>query len=195
MTEKNAERVERQKQDADHGRHRQSAVQRGQLNENDNNKNRKYESLTTGSAATYAKDSKATLQNQALRPVREVLPLGDGPLAGAGRNRLLSSRTTASSTRSPSTGCGSILLQDFTDIYHLDLHGNVRKNPKLSGTTHNVFGIQVGVGITRGRAARQVAADASSALRIGVPEDLAKGAEEGSTCRVSREVRRPLAGT
>src|SRR2546427_4484776 len=40
------------------------------------------------------------------------------------------------------------LLQDFTQIYHLDLHGDVRKNPKLSGTTHNVFGIQVGVGIT-----------------------------------------------
>jgi predicted helicase len=30
----------------------------------------------------------------------------------------------------------------------LDLGGNVRKNPKLSGTTHNVFGIQVGVSIT-----------------------------------------------
>jgi predicted helicase len=40
------------------------------------------------------------------------------------------------------------LLQDFTQVYHLDLHGNVRQNPKLSGTTHNVFGIQVGVGIT-----------------------------------------------
>ena len=33
-------------------------------------------------------------------------------------------------------------------IYHFDLHGNVRKNPKLCGTTYNVFGIQVGVGIT-----------------------------------------------
>src|SRR5205085_11982217 len=30
----------------------------------------------------------------------------------------------------------------------IDLHGDVRENPKLSGTTHNVFGIQVGVGIT-----------------------------------------------
>ena len=29
----------------------------------------------------------------------------------------------------------------------IDLGGNVRKNPKLSGTTHNVFGIQVGVSI------------------------------------------------
>ncbi len=40
------------------------------------------------------------------------------------------------------------LLQDFTQIYHIDLHGNVRQNPKLSGTTHNVFGIQVGAGVT-----------------------------------------------
>jgi predicted helicase len=40
------------------------------------------------------------------------------------------------------------LLEDFTRIYHVDLHGNVRVNTKLSGTTHNVFGIQLGVGIT-----------------------------------------------
>ena len=39
------------------------------------------------------------------------------------------------------------LAQDFDAIYVLDLGGNVRKNPKLSGTTHNVFGIQVGVSI------------------------------------------------
>ena len=32
-------------------------------------------------------------------------------------------------------------------VHILDLGGNVRKNPKLSGTTHNVFGIQVGVSI------------------------------------------------
>ena len=39
------------------------------------------------------------------------------------------------------------LAQDFDEIYVLDLGGNVRKNPKLSGSTHNVFGIQVGVSI------------------------------------------------
>ena len=39
------------------------------------------------------------------------------------------------------------LAEDFDLIYVLDLGGNVRKNPKLSGTTHNVFGIQVGVSI------------------------------------------------
>ncbi len=39
------------------------------------------------------------------------------------------------------------LAEDFDAIYILDLGGNVRRNPKLSGTTHNVFGIQVGVSI------------------------------------------------
>jgi predicted helicase len=40
------------------------------------------------------------------------------------------------------------LADDFDLIYVLDLGGNVRKNPKLSGTAHNVFGIQVGVSIS-----------------------------------------------
>ncbi|MFB8796326.1 MAG: type ISP restriction/modification enzyme [Microcoleus sp.] len=39
------------------------------------------------------------------------------------------------------------LQKDFDALYILDLGGNVRKNPQLSGTTHNVFGIQVGVSI------------------------------------------------
>ena len=39
------------------------------------------------------------------------------------------------------------LEKDFDEIYVLDLGGNVRRNPKLSGTTHNVFGIQVEVSI------------------------------------------------
>ena len=44
-------------------------------------------------------------------------------------------------------GCGKHLAEDFDMIYILDLGGNVKKNPRLSGTTHNVFGIQVGVSI------------------------------------------------
>src|SRR5258708_29448260 len=39
------------------------------------------------------------------------------------------------------------LQNDVQNIYRLDLGGNVRRNPDLSGTTHNVFGIQVGVTI------------------------------------------------
>ena len=44
-------------------------------------------------------------------------------------------------------GMRKCLAQDFNKIFVLDLGGNVRENPKLSGTTHNVFGIQVGVSI------------------------------------------------
>jgi predicted helicase len=61
------------------------------------------------------------------------------------------------------------LLQDFTAIYHLDLHGNVRRNPKLSGTTHNVFGIQVGVGVTI--AIRRASSETRGVYYFRVPED------------------------
>ena len=40
------------------------------------------------------------------------------------------------------------LERDFEHIDHLDLHGDRLQNPKISGTSHNVFGIQLGVGIT-----------------------------------------------
>jgi predicted helicase len=36
---------------------------------------------------------------------------------------------------------------DFQGIWVVDLGGDVRINPKLSGTKHNVFGIQTGVAI------------------------------------------------
>src|SRR5260221_3490842 len=64
------------------------------------------------------------------------------------------------------------LLQDFTCVYHVDLHGNVRQNPKLSGTTHNVFGIQVGVGITI--AIRSAKQSERQLLYNRVPEDWRK---------------------
>lgn len=37
---------------------------------------------------------------------------------------------------------------EFQEIYVVDLGGDVRANPKLSGTKHNVFGIQTGVTIS-----------------------------------------------
>lgn len=44
---------------------------------------------------------------------------------------------------------------DWQRLVPLDLHGHVRLNPKISGTTHNVFGIQVGVGVTLAIRARK----------------------------------------
>ena len=48
----------------------------GQVNENDNNKNRKYEKMDKRVRETYVKDSKATLQKQTLRPVCKGDSLG-----------------------------------------------------------------------------------------------------------------------
>lgn len=39
------------------------------------------------------------------------------------------------------------IAEEFTECWVMDLGGDVRANPKLSGTKHNVFGIQTGVAI------------------------------------------------
>jgi predicted helicase len=45
-------------------------------------------------------------------------------------------------------GFRKLAMRDFSDIMILDLGGDVRANPKLSGSKHNVFGIQTGVAIS-----------------------------------------------
>jgi predicted helicase len=45
-------------------------------------------------------------------------------------------------------GFRSIAEKEFSEIWIVDLGGDVRANPKLSGTKHNVFGIQTGVAIS-----------------------------------------------
>ena len=45
-------------------------------------------------------------------------------------------------------GFRKVAANEFSEIWLVDLGGNVRENPKLSGTKHNVFGIQTGVAIS-----------------------------------------------
>ena len=44
-------------------------------------------------------------------------------------------------------GFRRLAAQEFSNIYIMDLGSDVRRNPKISGTKHNVFGIQTGVAI------------------------------------------------
>ena len=44
-------------------------------------------------------------------------------------------------------GFRRFVTQEFSEAYVVDLGGDVRANPKLSGTKHNVFGIQTGVAV------------------------------------------------
>ena len=146
--EENTERVERQKKPPITVIIGNPPYNVGQLNENDNNKNRKYKVIDETHPRDLRQGLEGDEQERAVRSVREVLPLGDGPAATVATASSASSRTTALSTRSPSTGCASTSCRTSRRSITSTLHGNVRQNPKLSGTTHNVFGIQVGVGIT-----------------------------------------------
>jgi predicted helicase len=147
MTEKNAERVERQRRAPITVVIGNPPYNMNQQNENDNNKNRKYEVIDKRVAETYSKDSKASSKTALSDPyvkffrwATDRLQGRDGIVAFVSNNSFVDQHAF--------DGMRKHLFDDFTGIYHLDLHGNVRRNPKLSGTTHNVFGIQVGVGIT-----------------------------------------------
>ncbi|MEI7833658.1 MAG: type ISP restriction/modification enzyme, partial [bacterium] len=119
----------------------------GQQSENDNNKNRQYPVIDDRIKRTYAKDSQATNRNALSDAYVKFFRWATDRLEG--RNGIVCFVSNNSFVDQIAfDGMRQHLLRDFTAIYHLDLHGNVRKNPKLSGSTHNVFGIQVGVGIT-----------------------------------------------
>jgi predicted helicase len=117
----------------------------GQVNENDNNKNRKYEEIDKRVFQTYGKGSKATLLRKLNDPYIKAIRwasdrIGDEGIVAFVTNNSFVNEITFDGMR-------KCLQQDFNSVHILDLGGNVRKNPKLSGTTHNVFGIQVGVSI------------------------------------------------
>ncbi len=145
FTEENTERVERQKAADMFVVIGNPPYNVGQVNENDNNKNRKYKTVDALVRETYSRDSKATNKNALSDPyVKAILwaskRIGaEGVVAFVTNNGFLDGIAF--------DGMRKHLSQDFDAIYILDLGGNVRKNPKLSGTTHNVFGIQVGVSI------------------------------------------------
>ena len=145
FTEENTERVERQKAADMFVVIGNPPYNIHQVNENDNNKNRKYKAMDALLRETYSQDSKATNKNALSDPyVKAILwaskRIGkEGVVAFVTNNGFLDGIAF--------DGMRKHLAQDFDTIYILDLGGNVRKNPKLSGTTHNVFGIQVGVGI------------------------------------------------
>ncbi|RKU08543.1 DNA helicase [Candidatus Poribacteria bacterium] len=117
----------------------------GQINENDNNKNRKYPTMDARVADTYAKDSKATLKSKLSDPYVKAIRWASDRLRAEGVVAVVTNNSFLDNVAFD--GMRKLLADNFDVIYILDLSGNVRKNPKLSGTTHNVFGIQVGVSI------------------------------------------------
>lgn len=120
----------------------------GQESENDNNKNRRYVKdggVDARVAETYGKSSRAKNKNALSDPYVKAMRWASDRIS---RNGIVAFVSNSGFIDAIATdGMRMHLERDFDEIYILDLGGNVRKNPKLSGTTHNVFGIQVGVSI------------------------------------------------
>ncbi|HVO63258.1 MAG TPA: type ISP restriction/modification enzyme [Terriglobales bacterium] len=116
-----------------------------QVNENDNNKNRRYDSLDTRVSETYAASSAATNKNALSDPYVKAIRWASDRIKEEGIVAFVTNSGFVDALAAD--GMRRHLSREFDRIYVLDLGGNVRKNPKLSGTTHNVFGIQVGVSI------------------------------------------------
>ena len=116
-----------------------------QANENDNNKNREYPQIDARIKQTYIAEStaqKTKLYDMYARFFRWASDRlhENGVLAFVTNRSFIESRTF--------DGFRKTVAQEFADIYVVDLGGDVRANPKLSGSKHNVFGIQTGVAIS-----------------------------------------------
>lgn len=116
-----------------------------QLNENENNKNREYPEIDKRIKETYIAAStaqKTKVYDMYARFFRWAADRLDenGILAFVTNRSFIDSRTF--------DGFRACAAKEFNEIRIVDLGGDVRANPKLSGTTHNVFGIQTGVAIS-----------------------------------------------
>ena len=115
-----------------------------QKNENENNKNREYPLVDKRLKDTFIKSStaqKTKLYDMYARFYRWAMDRVDknGIIAFVTNRSFINSRTF--------DGFRKCIYNDFSECYIIDTKSDVRMNPKIAGTTHNVFDIQTGVAI------------------------------------------------
>ena len=116
----------------------------GQVNENDNNKNRTYETMDKQVRETYSQASKASLRNKLSDPYVKAIRWASNRIGK--REGIIAFVTNNSFIDGMSfDGMRKHLAEEFDALYILDLGGNVRKGLAVSDA--NVFGIRVGVSI------------------------------------------------
>ncbi|HAG49931.1 MAG TPA: DNA methyltransferase [Deltaproteobacteria bacterium] len=144
LTNENAERIRRQ------NRKKISVIignppyNANQKNENENNKNREYPEIDKRIKETYIKNStaqKTKMYDMYSRFYRWAMDRIDknGVIAFITNRSFIDSRTF--------DGFRKWVEDHFSHAYIVDTKSDVRANPKIAGTTHNVFGIQTGVAI------------------------------------------------
>jgi len=115
-----------------------------QQNENDNNKNRDYNQIDSRIKASYIAQSTAQ-KTKVYDMYARFLRWASDRLQGNGIISFIINRSFVDSRTFD--GFRKCLAEEFDFIYILDTQSDVRKNPKISGTKHNVFGIQTGVAV------------------------------------------------
>ena len=115
----------------------------GQVNENDNNKNRKYKTMDERVRETYSHDSKATNKNALSDPYVKAIRWALDRVEDEGVVVFVTNNSFLDGVAFD--GMRKHLTEDCDAIYILDLGGNARKGLKVSDA--NVFGIRVGVSI------------------------------------------------
>ena len=115
-----------------------------QQNENDNNKNREYPDIDRRISETYISASTAQKTKQ-YDMYKRFIRWASDRLADDGVIAFVTNRAYLDARQDD--GFRQIAAKEFSDLYILDLGSDVRRNPKIAGTTHNVFGIQTGVAI------------------------------------------------
>ncbi len=116
----------------------------GQVNEHDNNKNRKYPAIDSRIASTYVNDSKAMLKTALYDPYVKAISWASERIEQEGVVAFVTNNSFLDGVAFD--GMRKHLAADFDAIYILDLGGNARKGLKVSDT--NVFGIRVGISIS-----------------------------------------------
>ena len=115
-----------------------------QSNWNEFNPNRQYAEIDRRIRDTYVKEGTAQKTHQ-YDMYKRFIRWASDRLDDDGIIAFITNRAYLDARQDD--GFRKVAAGEFTDIYVLDLGSDVRRNPKISGTTHNVFGIQTGVAI------------------------------------------------
>ena len=149
FTQENTERVEKQKAADMFVVIGNPPYNVGQVNENDNNKNRPYKKLDKFVRETYSQDSKATNKNALSDPYVKAIRWASKRIGAEGVVAFVTNNGFLDGIAFD--GMRKHLAQDFTKIYHIDLKGNARTSgERRRQEGGNVFDdqIRVGIGIT-----------------------------------------------
>jgi predicted helicase len=149
FTTENTQRVERQKESPIFVIIGNPPYNAGQINENDNSKNRKYPVIDQKVYETYAKDSKATLVNQLSDPYVKAIRFASDRIGDEGIVAFVTNNSFIDGIAFD--GMRKHLEGDFDKIYHINLKGNARTSgERRRKEAGNIFDdmIRVSVGIT-----------------------------------------------